>query len=131
MKILIAFSLWATLSQTAFSMPCDTGYICTSKTGKYKIELQRCRYRNSLHLESTKINGNEIKNAVLNSGWDGDTLLAFEINLPTKIEGAVKILTAEFPHKDQMGNLNIEYTESEPAPLKIIHHEKILCKVDE
>lgn len=131
MKYAVLFFLIAGFSQQTFSMPCDTGYSCVSKTGKYKIELQRCRYRNHISLLSTKINNILITNAVLNEGWDGDSVLAFEINLPTPIDGAVKILTAELPQKFKMGILKIKYADSEPGPLSVIHSEKISCKIEE
>ena len=118
-------------SQSAFSMPCDTGYICISKTGKYNIEFQRCRYRNHISLLTTKINGVEVAGASLNEGWDGDFMLAFEINLPTKIDGAVSLLTAELPYKFKPGILKIKYADSEPGPLVTTHTEKIYCKIAE
>jgi hypothetical protein len=131
MKGSIALFLLAGFSQSAFSMPCDTGYLCASKTGEYKIEFQRCRYRNRINLLSTKINDVEVKGASLNKGWDGDSVLAFEINLPQKVNGAVKILTAELTHKFQPGILRVKYADSEPGPLTTIHTEKISCKIEE
>lgn len=44
MKKLLALSFSALFSVSAFSMACDTGYSCKSESGKYQVELQRCRY---------------------------------------------------------------------------------------
>jgi hypothetical protein len=131
MKVIMAGFLFAALAQSAYAMPCDSGYSCVSKTGKYKIELQRCRYRNHLNLISTKINNIEVNHASLNESWEGDSLLAFEINLPTLPDGAVKIITAELPQKFKTGILRIKYADSEPGPLSVIHAEKIYCKIEE
>jgi hypothetical protein len=130
MKGLMAIFLLAGFSQSALSMPCDAGYSCVSKTGKYKIELQHCRYTNNIDLETIKINGIEVKGASLNKGWDGDSVLAFEINLPVKIEGAVQILTAEMPQKTKKGILQVKYADYKPQPMTVIHTEKISCKDD-
>lgn len=131
MKKLFALCIFMSFAQSAFSMPCDSGYDCVSKTGKYKISLQRCRYRNHINLISTKISGVEIAGATLNEGWDGDSVLAFEINLPTRVDGAVKILTAELPANHKRGIMKIKYAESEPGPLSTIHSEKIYCAMVE
>ncbi|MDD5265934.1 MAG: hypothetical protein PHO08_02240 [Methylococcales bacterium] len=130
MKYLMSILLLAGISQSAFSMPCDAGYSCISETGKYIIELQSCRYTNYIALETIKINGREVKGASLNKGWDGDSVLAFEINLPVKIEGAVKILTAEMPQKTKEGSLQVKYADYEPKPMTAIHTEKISCKAN-
>jgi hypothetical protein len=130
MKYLMSILLLSGMSQSAFSMPCDAGYNCVSKTGKYTIELQYCRYTNNIALETIKINGSEVKGASLNKGWDGDSVLAFEINLPVKIEGAVQILTAEMPQKTKKGILQVKYADYEPQPMTVIHTEKISCKAD-
>ena len=130
MKYLMSILLLAGISQSAFSMPCDAGYSCVSKTGKYAIELQYCRYTNNIALETIKIDGSEVKGASLNKGWDGDSVLAFEINLPVKIEGAVKILTAEMPKKTKNGILQVKYADYEPQPMAVIHTDKIYCKAD-
>ena len=131
MKSFILTFFLGTFSFTAFSMPCDSGYSCTSNSGKYKIELQRCRYRNRISLASFKINDVEVKGADLNKGWDGDSVLGFEINIPTQLEDAVEILSAELPHKLNSGILRIKYAESEPGPLKTVHIENIYCKIDD
>ncbi|MGZ3790623.1 MAG: hypothetical protein ACXVLQ_19170 [Bacteriovorax sp.] len=131
MKSLMALCLLVGLIQSAFSMPCDTGYECVSKTGKYKVSLQRCRYRNNINLISTSINNVEVKEATLNKGWDGDLALAFEINLPTKVDGSVKILSAELSSSHKSGFMKVKYAESEPGPLSVIHTEKISCIVTE
>lgn len=130
MKSLITMLLTLFVSQIAQAMPCDAGYLCISKTGKYKVELQRCRYRNNINLVSTKINNVEVAGAVLNKGWDGENVLAFEINLPVTVEGAVKILTAEMGNH-KLGWMKIKYAESEPGPLSVLHSERMSCKMVE
>jgi hypothetical protein len=119
------------LSQAAFSMPCDTGYSCVSRTGKYKVSLQRCRYRNNINLISTKINDVEIAEATLIHGWDGETTLAFEINLPVAEDGQVKVLTAEMEPRHRNGWMKIKYAESQPGPLTVLHTERMSCKIEE
>lgn len=130
MKKLLTFCLLTGFSHAAFSMPCDTGYDCVSKTGKYKISLQRCRYRNNINLLSTTINGAVVSGASLNKGWDGEDVLAFEINLPTTVDGSVKILTAELMNHKK-GVMKIKYADSEPGPLSVLHSEKMSCVIAE
>lgn len=133
MKMLMGFFVLGNifLSQAAFSMPCDSGYSCVSKTGKYKVSLQRCRYRNHINLISTKIDDVEVADATLNQGWDGETTLAFEINLPVAEAGQVKILTAELVPHHKYGWMKIKYAESEPGPLTVLHTERMSCKIEE
>jgi hypothetical protein len=131
MKVLALTTLLMLISQTASAMPCDTGYFCVSKSGKYKISLQRCRYRNNIHLISIKKDNSEIAEATLNKGWDGENILGFEINLPLAEEGAVKILTAEVVKSHKHGVMKIKYAESEPGPLSVLQTEKISCKIVE
>lgn len=131
MKFLALTTLLMMIAQSVSAMPCDTGYFCVSKSGKYKISLQRCRYRNNIHLNSMKINNSEIAGATLNKGWDGENVLGFEINLPLADDGAVKILTAEVGKAHKHGLMKIKYAESEPGPLSVLHTEKISCKIEE
>ena len=89
MKNIFISTILLISASTSFSMPCDTGYKCTSLSGKYKIELQRCRYVNRLgNLSSVKIDNKEIAGAELGAAFDGksigDSLLAFEISIPNK-----------------------------------------------
>lgn len=129
MKKIITVLLFV-FAQSVLAMPCDTGYDCVSKTKKYKVSLQRCRYRNRINLISTTINGTEVTDATLNQGWDGESVLAFEINLPTTPDGAVKILTAEMANH-KVGTMKIKYAESEPGPLTTQHSEKMTCVISE
>ncbi len=130
MKFLTSLILFLVVAQSAYSMPCDTGYRCVSKSGKFKVELQRCRYRNHINLLSMSINNTDISSATLNEGWDGESTLAFEINLPTMTPGAVKILTAELPGKNK-GVMKIKYAASEPGPLSTLFSEKMFCKIQD
>lgn len=127
MKFFIVLSCIFGFEHSAFAMPCDAGYNCFSKTGKYKISLQRCRYRNHLSLLTTKINHLEIMGASLNKGWDGDSLLAFEINIPTADTSSVRILSAEFSAKHKIGILKEKFAASEPGPLQTVRSEKLYC----
>jgi hypothetical protein len=131
MKYYAMIGLLFTFSLPAFSMPCDTGYNCISKTGKYNILLQRCLYRNHLNFLSLQINGVDIADATLTEGWDGDNALAFEINIPTPISGAVRILSADLSARYKTGLIREKTAASEPGPLTTIHTEGITCKVAE
>lgn len=121
-------------AQSSFSMPCDSGYACQSKSGKYHIEVQRCRYVNRLgNLSSVQVDGQEVTDATLGSAWDGksvgDSLLAFEINLPSD-PGSSHVLSVEIPTKTK-GIIKEKYAAEEPGPYTVVHHESIACKVVE
>ncbi len=131
MKMLSLVFFISMITQSVYSMPCDTGYSCISKTGIYKIELQRCRYRNHLNYLSTKINNIEVSGASLNVGWDSDTFIAFEINLPSNPDGSVKILTSEISKQTKKGNIKIKFAESGPGPLTTLQTENIHCMITE
>jgi hypothetical protein len=128
MKNLIVLVFLSCFSRSTFSMPCDAGYICVSKTKKYYIELQYCRYTNSINLETIKIDGTEVVGASLNKGWDGDTLLAFEINLPLKNDSEIKVLTAEMDKKSKKGILRVKYADYQPKKMTVVQTDKISCK---
>ena len=129
MKFFISVSLFFGISHGAFSMPCDSSYQCSSRTGRYQISLQSCRYRNQLRLLSTKINGTEITGSTLNQSWDGDAYLAFEIDLPTFDSKTVRILSIELSRYLKSGILREKFAESQPGHLNVVHREKITCQV--
>lgn len=133
MKNLLALSISALSSVSAFSMPCDTGYLCKSESGKYQIELQRCRYINSLNLNSVTIDGNVVARAQLNTGWDGDSVLAFEINLPSVNEEDLRVLSVE-TNKTDLSSKGIaieKVTFYNPGPTTVVNSETITCVVTE
>lgn len=127
MKALVSLFMLTFINGAAHAMPCDAGYFCVSKSKKYKVELQRCRYRNHINLITFKVNNVEIPGASLKAGWDADQVLAFEVDIPTADDGAVKILSAEIPKPSLRGLLKIKEAESEPGPLKTTFSERITC----
>ncbi len=133
MKKLLTLSFSALFSFSAFSMPCDTGYSCKSESGKYQIELQRCRYINSLNLNSITIDGNEVAYAELNAGWDGDSVLAFEISLPSVNQEDLRVLSVE-TNKTELGTRGVaieKVTFYNPGPSTVVNYEAMTCVVTE
>ncbi|HWU44976.1 MAG TPA: hypothetical protein VN132_16100 [Bdellovibrio sp.] len=88
MKKVTAITLLSLVfAHVASAGPCDGSWSCKSKSGKYAVEVQRCRYSNSIgNLESVKINGSDVKDAKLTSSYDsqsiGGDILALEISIP-------------------------------------------------
>jgi hypothetical protein len=121
-------------AQTTHAMPCDTGYMCKSKSGKYRIELTRCRYTNRLELLSVQMDHKDVKEATLGPAYDGRSVggnvLAFEIDLPTT-DDAVRILMVEISGKDSSGRITEQHAESEPARMSVVHEEPISCEIEE
>lgn len=134
MKHLIVIILASTFSLPIFAMPCDTGYSCNSQSGKYQIELNRCRYKNSLRLYSVKIDNIEIEGAELGASWDGksvgDSFLAFEVVLPAE-DGSDRVISVEIQANSILGTLKEKYTETQPDIAKVLHSEIITCHVHE
>jgi hypothetical protein len=123
-----------TAGEAAQAMPCDTGYVCKSASGKIQIELNRCRYVNRLRLLSLKIDNKTVDGAELNASWDGksvgDNLLAFEINLPTA-EGSSKVISAEIGKGKMQGVLKVKFAVDEPGTYKVLRTESITCGIDD
>lgn len=133
MKKLLVLSFSALFSVSAFSMPCDTGYSCKSESGKYQVELQRCRYKNSVGLYSVKVDGKEVVDAELNSGWDGDSVLAFEISLPSVNDEDLRVLSVETSKTDSSskGVAQEKVTLYNPGPSSVVATEAMTCVVTE
>lgn len=121
-------------SISAFSMPCDSGYSCHSKSGKYKIELGRCRYTNSLRLLSVNIDHTEVTDSELKASFDGrsvgGSVLAFEVKLPSE-EGTERLLAVEIKKKSGRGVLKEKYAEYLPGPARVLHTERAICRGEE
>ena len=143
------------LSKAAFAMPCDTGYTCTSASGAYQIEIQTCRYTNSVGLTSLKLAGKDVQNATIGHAFDATYdedkgPLYFEVNLPATEEeaanGSVRILQVEIPalkpaskfstlfHRKKTsdtvtryGTIQEKFAEEEPAPFKVVKTESVTC----
>jgi hypothetical protein len=65
----LAFAPLLLMSAHALAMPCDTGYLCISASGKYKVEIQRCRYDNRFsNIVTLRISGKDVANATLGPG---------------------------------------------------------------
>ena len=64
------FAAFLLMSADAFAMPCDTGYLCTSSSGKYQIEIRRCRYDNRLgNIQRLKVDGKDVTDAKLGAAF--------------------------------------------------------------
>lgn len=133
-KVLSLVLVFLCFIPAAYAMPCDTGYHCVSKSGRYDISLQRCRYVNDLHLLSVSVHKSIISAATLGPAWDGksvgDGLLAFQINLPTT-DDSVRVLSVEIPAKTSKGMIKEKYAATEPEPFKVQFSESMTCKVTE
>jgi hypothetical protein len=137
MKTLL-FTALATLaiSKSAFSMPCDTGYICKSKS--YEVAIQTCRYTSYIRLSSVKIKGSEVDGAELGANYDGTYdggPLAFEVNIPVPVKDgeepeATRLIKIEIPAGSSKGSIRETFTEYQPGSPKLIRKEQIKCIVD-
>ena len=116
---------------SAFAMPCDTGYLCTSASGRYKIEVQHCRYENILGNLTLEIGGKKIPGAQVSVGFDGATFGGFEIGWPQPA-GQDRILSIEWLKKTIKGTIRDESRDPDmrPIPYTTTHEEAITC-VDE
>lgn len=132
--IFSAATVGLALAQAASAMPCDTGYSCVSKSGKYQIELQRCRYVNDLRLESFTFKHVAVTDATLGPSWDGksvgDTQLSFQVNWPSTGD-AVHLISVEVPAKSMKGTVKEKSVDSQPAPFKTLASESITCQISE
>lgn len=132
-RTLLSLSLTMAAS-AAFSMPCDTGYSCVSKSGKYQLELQRCRYVNDLRVVSFNFNHKAVADAVIGPFWDGksvgDSLLSFQVNWPSK-GNSLHLISVEIPAHTMTGKLKEKFAESQPEPFRTLHSEAITCKISD
>jgi hypothetical protein len=116
------------MSTQVFAMPCDTGFSCTSASGKYEIEIRRCRYDNRLGpIGELKIDGKDLTGTKLNAAFDGDDFGGFEIGLPAQGE-TQRILSAEWMQKTGKGTIRDKSRDGNPAPYKTAFSEAISCK---
>ena len=130
MKPLFAMFLLA-VSMPAFAMPCDTGYACKSASGKYQIEIRRCRYDNRLGPVSLKLDGKPAAGVTLDrASWDGDRFLAFQLDFPSKGDHE-RMLSIEVRKRTMSGTLKDESRNYNPAPWKLRHSEAIHCAVQD
>lgn len=131
MKSLFAILLVSLSVSVAFSMPCDTGYKCLSASGKYQIELQRCRYSNNLGLIQVLIDGKSI-NGTLGASFDGEKVLAFEILIPTNSslgEPDSRRLNVEMI--DRAGTIKEQLQDYNPGSWRDSFSESISCQIEE
>jgi hypothetical protein len=125
LPLLAAFLL---ISTQAIAMPCDTGYSCTSASGKYEIEIRRCRYDNRLGpIGVLKIDGKDVTGTKLDAAFDGDDFGGFEIGLAAQGESQ-RILSAEWAQKTGKGTIRDKSRDDNPAPYKTTFTEAISCK---
>jgi hypothetical protein len=109
-------------------MPCDTGYYCTSTSGKYKIGIQHCRYDNSLgNVFQLEIGGRDVKGAKLGPAFDGEQFGGFEISLPTQSDSE-RVLSVEWVKKTGKGFIRDESRVDNPGPFKIDASEPLTCQ---
>ena len=116
------------MSAQAFAMPCDTGYLCASKSGKYKIEIRHCRYDNHLgNIIAFQIGGKSVTDATLGPAFDGSEFGGFEIDLAPQGD-AQRILSAEWLKKTGKGTIRDMSRNYNPGPYTISGSEAITCK---
>lgn len=119
-------------SNSVLAMPCDNGYVCSTTKTKYKIEIQRCRYDNSLKaITSLQIAGKSYENASLSANWDGDKYLAFEIKLPTDGTNTEQLLSVEVLKSNWQGEITKKSRVDNPGVWKVVTKESIRCKISE
>jgi hypothetical protein len=121
--------LCAFAHEAAFAMPCDSEYICKSKSDKYVVEIQRCRYDNRLGtISEFKIGKTETTGSVkLGAAWDGDQYLAFEIHLPTVGESE-RMFSIEVEKKSGKGLIHEKKRDDSASSWKPVSSETITCK---
>ncbi|MEJ2375172.1 MAG: hypothetical protein P8Y53_19480 [Pseudolabrys sp.] len=127
MRILLA-ALLLTLGAPAIAMPCDSGYACKSASGKYSVEIRRCRYDNRLSPARLTIDGKRVAGVTLGPSWDGDRFMAFQLNFPTKGD-VERVLSVEVSKPGLSGTLRDETCTYNPGPWKVKHHETIRCSI--
>jgi hypothetical protein len=128
---LFALALMLLTPAQVFAMPCDASYRCVSPSGKYKIDIQRCRYDNRLGaISSLQIGGKAVTDAQLGAAFDGDVFGGFEIDLAQ--QGDVqRILSVEWVKKTGKGLIRDKTRDTNPAPYKTTFSEGIACKIQE
>ena len=131
MRALLAMFLLTILTAPVFAMPCDTGYVCKSASGKYQIDIRRCRYDNRLGPATLKLNGSAAAGVKLDDAWwDGDRFLAFQLDFPSSGDHE-RMLSIEVKKHTMSGTLKDEKRNDNPAPWKVSHRERIHCAVQD
>ncbi len=82
MKKLLFTFLFFSFAQNAFASSCGGKYKCTSGSGIYEIEIQRCQGESQLGSATLKIAGVDVPGVKVGPSWDGELYLAFELRLP-------------------------------------------------
>jgi hypothetical protein len=124
----LAFAAAVFMSAQASAMPCDGSFQCKSASGKYNIEISRCRYDNHLRsIEMLKINGADVTDAQLGAAFDGEDFGGFEIELAQKGE-TQRVLSVEWAQKTGKGIIRDKSRDDNPAPYKTSFSEAISCK---
>ncbi len=127
----LAFAAALLMSAQASAMPCDASYVCKSASGKYRIEIQRCRYDNRLGaIQALQIGRADVTDAQLGAAFDGEEFGGFEIVLPQK-GGAERILSVEWARKTGKGLIRDKSRDEAPAPYKTGFSEAISCKAED
>jgi hypothetical protein len=112
-------------------MPCDTGYTCTSSSGKYKVSIRRCRYDNRLGgIQRITIDGNDMADAKLGAAFDGDDFGGFEIGIAGQGD-TQRVLSVEWKQKTGKGRIRDKSRTDNPAPYKTNFSEAISCKEED
>lgn len=126
MKILVP-ALVLLLPAQAFAMPCDATYRCVSSSGRYQIELARCRYDNRLgNISALQVGGKELADARLDAAFDGDEFGGFEIDLGQ--QDPEHILSVEWAKKTGNGFIRDKSRKENPATFMTNYSEAISCK---
>lgn len=130
MNKILALTIFGLVGQIATAMPCDSGWSCKSKSGKYAVHVQRCRYSNFLgSLESVKINGKNVEGATLTASYDsksiGGNILAFEVSIPDTKNDAHYL---SFELVRNSGRVTERIQELNPGPQIKIGSEAISCE---
>lgn len=127
----LALAAVLSMSAEASAMPCDTSYQCRSASGKYRIEIQRCRYDNRLgSIQMLKIDGADVTDAQLGAAFDGEDYGGFEIGLAEKGD-TQRILSVEWVQKTGKGIIRDKSRDDNPAPYRTGFSEAIACKAED
>lgn len=119
------------MTAQACAMPCDSSYQCKSASGKYRMEIQRCRYDNRLgSIQMLKIGGADVTGAQLGAAFDGEDFGGFEIALAEKGD-TQRVLSVEWAQKTGKGVIRDKSRDDNPAPYRTGSSEAITCKAED
>ena len=133
MKALMLISILTAMTESALAMPCDTGWMCKSRNGFYSIEVQRCRYTNSIgNLISVKASGHDIPDAKITAAYDsksiGGSILAMEVSIPDTVNAGHYL---SFEMVGKVGRMTERIQQFNPGEQKVIATRSLSCKVTE